>query len=79
MSERLIDRYPYIYAWGRMMGSRQYYVFDQIMDAIVENAPLDAVYKKDDGTWATFREVTNPSTRKHITDWIDRYNKTRSA
>ena len=31
--------------------------------AAADNAPLDAIYKKKDGTWATFKYVENADTR----------------
>ncbi len=48
--------YPYIVAWGRYMGSFQYYIDDQQLEAQQDNAPQTAVYKKD-RVWVTFDEL----------------------
>jgi hypothetical protein len=68
--------YLYIRAWGEMMGSRDWYVTDQIAIARRENAPADAVYKKvasEGGAWVSFSEVTNPHTIDRITAIVARY------
>lgn len=52
--------YIMIRAWGQYMGSMSYYVNDQIAIAKEDKAPGNAIYKKDDGTWATIEDVKSP-------------------
>ena len=46
------QQYPYIRAWGVLMGSYEYYVKMQIEQALSDQAPQDAIYKyHDNGRW----------------------------
>ena len=54
--------YKHIRAWGMFMRSFEYYIRDQQELALQDNAPLDAIYKRD-GKWRTYSEVENESTR----------------
>ena len=49
--------YPYIRAWGRLLGSSDYYVEDQIAKAKREQAPYDAIFKTEGEDWSTFSEL----------------------
>lgn len=60
------DDYTYIAAWGRMMGSYSSYIRSQAELAAEDNAPLDAIYRRDDGTWATTSDVSKASTRQQL-------------
>lgn len=51
--------YRYIQAWGEMMGSREYYISQQITEAKDDEAPENAIYKREQGSWETFDKVTN--------------------
>lgn len=51
--ERLKSRFPYVYAWGRKMGSYGYYIEKQMLKAEEDNAPKNAIFKRDSGEWAT--------------------------
>jgi hypothetical protein len=46
--------YRYIVAWCVALGSYAPYIKDRCNEARADNAPKDAVYKRDDGTWVTF-------------------------
>lgn len=50
-------KYKYIWAWGKMSGSMDYYIVKQIKAAIADNAPDDATFKQDDGKWSTIDEA----------------------
>ncbi len=54
-SRQLEAQYRHIEAWGRMLGSMDYYIRDQQTIAAREGAPLDAVYKGG-GDWETDRK-----------------------
>jgi hypothetical protein len=58
--------YPHIVAWGRMLGSYDDYIQDQVALARADNAPPTAIYKHQDESWATFDEVTSHTTRAMI-------------
>lgn len=51
--------YRGIAAWGQAMRSFSYYVRQQQERALQEGAPLDAIYRKEDGTWATAGDIKN--------------------
>lgn len=50
-------KYKYIWAWGKMSGSMDYYIVKQIKTAIADNAPDDATFKQDDGKWSTIDQA----------------------
>ncbi|HEY6020210.1 MAG TPA: hypothetical protein VIY48_10000 [Candidatus Paceibacterota bacterium] len=45
--------YKYIRAWGKIMSHHKYLVLSQVEKALAENAPADAIYRQQDGTWVT--------------------------
>ena len=49
--------YPYIRAWGRLLGSFDYYIEDQIAEAKRDRAPYDAIFKTGEEDWSTFSEL----------------------
>ena len=50
--------YNYITRWGRLMGSYDYYITQQIEKATKENAPEDACYFNDfDNRWVCYSEI----------------------
>lgn len=54
--------YPYIRAWGSMMLSYAAYIRTQVELARQENAPQNATFRDDDGTWRTIEDCRNEST-----------------
>ena len=62
----LREKYPYIVKWGQMMGSYDYYIDNQCSKADSENAPGNAIYRRNDN----FGEISNPGweTTDHITN-----------
>lgn len=69
--------YPYIYAWGRLMGSFNYYIEGQMNDAKIDKAPSNAIYKNAQG-WVTFDTIsasTNQETYYFIIREVDKINK----
>jgi hypothetical protein len=44
--------YEKIVQWGKGLGSADYYIKMMVEQARKDNAPEDAIYKRDDGTWA---------------------------
>lgn len=58
--------YKYIWAWGRLLGSYPYYMENEAEKAKRENAPETAIYRKDDGTWATFEDIKSDETKRSL-------------
>lgn len=58
--------YPFIRAWGRIMGSHQHYIDNQVELARQEHAPPNATYRREDGTWATIDEIVRTDTRRQL-------------
>lgn len=57
--------YPYIRAWGEMMGSFRPYILGEVDKARRTGAPHTAIYERD-GTWHTIEGVTNGETRHYF-------------
>ena len=61
--------YPWIRAWGWLMGSYTYYIEAQIERAKQTHAPETAIYERHDagkggnGTWATLDDIRSNNTR----------------
>lgn len=66
--------YKYIRAWGIMMGSFEYYINGEIQKAKDDNAPTDAIYKKD-GVWATFSEIKSEDTKKRVAEIVESFKR----
>lgn len=45
--------HPFVYAWCKKMGSYNYYIQAQLDLAKKEKAPANAIFRRDNGTWAT--------------------------
>jgi hypothetical protein len=58
------EDYKHIRAWGRMMLSYEYYIVQEQEQAAKDNAPIDAIYKRD--TWRRFADVENPDSRMRV-------------
>ena len=64
--------YRHIAAWGKMMGSFAYFVRCEQAKAARDNAPIDAVYKRE-GVWITIRDCAE-STQRDIANILERGN-----
>jgi hypothetical protein len=60
----MID-YLYIRAWGKMLGSHEYYIKNQVEQAREDKAPQDVIYKRDKD-WVRFSEVRNVQTKYQV-------------
>ena len=57
--------YKHIKAWGKMLGSRSYYIKGEQEKAAKENAPLTAVYyNQSKDIWIVFRDVASTTQEK---------------
>lgn len=59
-------KYPYLYAWDRMMGSNTGWSKVMQQEAEKDKAPKDAIYKSVDGVWATYGEIKSLDTKRTI-------------
>lgn len=62
--------YKYIRAWGKMLGSFRGYIEGEIEKARKESAPETAIYRRSDGTWATFEGIECQDTKQRIREII---------
>lgn len=54
--------YDWIVHWGRYLGSGEDYIQDQCDLAAQDQAPKNAIFKREDG-WHTTGDITNSRTR----------------
>lgn len=62
--------YKYIRAWGKMLGSFRGYIEGEVEKARKERAPETAIYRRSDGTWATFEGIERQDTKQRIREII---------
>lgn len=55
--------YPAIQIWGNKLGSYQYYIDAQIKLAREEKAPANAIYRVEEGKWATVDHINDIDNR----------------
>lgn len=60
--------YPYIQAWGKILGSFPGYIADEIGRARADGAPKNAIYKQSGGEreWVTADSIKSPETKKKV-------------
>jgi hypothetical protein len=66
-------KYEYLYAWDVMMGSFFYYIQENQERAARENAPLDAIYRAQNGVWMTTCDIQSDQTMERLQEIRDRY------
>lgn len=54
--------YVWIQRWGQELGSNSTYIKDEQLRAARDNAPIGAIYKRDD-QWRTIHDVSNAITQ----------------
>jgi hypothetical protein len=62
MAEKEI-KYKHLFAWDKSMGSYAYWIAMNQERAEKENAPLDAVYRSQQG-WVTMRDIGDDAARR---------------
>lgn len=59
--------YPAIRAWGRLLGSNEYFIKNEIAEAQSEGAPELAIYySQEDQRWRELSEVRNLDTIRYF-------------
>ena len=71
--------YPYIRAYGLLLGSFQSYIDSEVEKARRTNAPQTAVSQYQDGRWATFEDITFSDTRERIASIVAEMQKENSG
>lgn len=67
------NSYKHIRAWGKFMGSFEYYVRAEQRKAAADGAPLDVVYySTSENRWVQFTEVAEDSPAKA---WVLKFLK----
>jgi hypothetical protein len=66
----LAKKYPYIVAWGKMLGSFESYIEDHLITAELEQAPATAIYSMAEGGWKTISDVTNEHTAEYCRSYV---------
>ncbi len=64
--KELRQKYQCIIRWGTYMGSMKYYIDDEVCRANADSAPINAIYKQDDGEWATANGIADDTMRQQI-------------
>jgi len=49
--------YPYVSAWGHLQGLQDYRIEERVVQAVVDGAPRDALFKDSGGVWHTLAEL----------------------
>jgi hypothetical protein len=62
--------YPYIWAWGKRMGSNDYYMENEEELAAQEEAPRTAIFRDSEGVWSTVDEVQNIELKVWLHDFV---------
>lgn len=57
MTKQMTTAFPYIHAWNQMLGGFAYFGEAQVLLAIDEKAPDDAIYRDGDGSWRRARDL----------------------
>lgn len=60
-----MKNYPFIRAWGKIMGSFDYYIDDQIEEAVEDKCPQNVVYKDGD-IWKTIDDISNQKIKMEL-------------
>lgn len=63
-------KFPYVCAWGALLGSHDYYVANELRQAHADHAGMDAIYKRDNGTWATVKDVQSEDTVDYLHKFV---------
>lgn len=64
--QRLRSKYACIVRWSRSLGSYDYYIDNQVLEADADNAPDDVIYKDHNNIWHRAGDIKNEQTRKEI-------------
>lgn len=66
-----MKKYIYLRAWCRMLGSFPGFTECEVARATADHAPPTAIYRRDDGTWATFENIQRQDTKREVQAIVD--------
>lgn len=70
-----MTKYPYVRAWGLMLGSSPFYIEHEIEMAGIDGAPPTAIFRRhNEDHWTTFEEVTSQETRRAMLELMAGWN-----
>ena len=61
-----MNEYIYLRAWCWMLGSFSTFTENEVVRAKADKAPQTAVYRRSNGTWATFEEIQCKKTKQAV-------------
>jgi hypothetical protein len=65
--------YKYIRAWGKFLGSYEYYIVGEQERALEDDAPFDAIsYDDQNKRWRTVRDIKRPGLKAQLDDLLTR-------
>lgn len=67
--------YLYVLAWGKYVERPQQEIEERLACAHKEHAPERALWRRSDGTWATYDELRNAKDRRVVQAIVDSYKK----
>ena len=74
--------YPYVRAWGRYMGSQEYYINGQVQRARETSAPDDAIFERHapdgsgkTGEWATWSGISDPLAKAQVAAVVEGWQR----
>lgn len=72
---RRADEYEWVRRWEIYMGADPHHAKDRQGLAAAENAPTDAIWRDDSGTWLTYRDIESVVTLAQL---MRRYPEARA-
>ena len=72
------SEYLHIRAWGKMMGSYEYYISNQQAQASSDNAPFNAIYHREGEGWHIAEDIKNPATKEYIEHVVEELKRRRT-
>lgn len=70
-----MNEYLYIRAFGKILGSFQGYIEMEVDKAQREKAPQNAIFRRQNGSWATFDDIQYEDVRKRVQAIVDQMKK----
>lgn len=59
------NTYPWIVRWGQTMDSYDYYIDNQVLEAMKDKAPFEAIFKEANDRWVCISDCS-PETQKTL-------------
>lgn len=63
--------YPYVWAWGKVLNSKDYFIQSERDKAKEEKAPENAIFRDDDGGWSTVDSILSGGTKQRVEEYAE--------